>query len=96
MSSTPIFHVFHPCLPTQPQEPKALATARSWVESAAKNLPPFEGALELGPQQFASTALRVYCDWAAAGWCGWGRCRLVKVGLRSGQAWLVKVLRMLR
>eukprot|EP00438_Fugacium_kawagutii_P032669 Skav216065 [mRNA] locus=scaffold2261:155190:164816:- [translate_table: standard] len=43
-------------------EPKALATARSWVESAAKNLPLFEGTLDLGPQQFASMALRVYCE----------------------------------
>jgi len=52
-------------------EPKALNTARAWLENA-KDLPPFDlgalGSLEVelpgggGPQQFASMALRVYCE----------------------------------
>lgn len=50
-------------------EPKALNTARAWLENA-KDLPPFDlaalSSLEVelpgGPQQFASMALRVYCE----------------------------------
>jgi hypothetical protein len=51
-------------------EPKALNTARAWLEDA-KAIPPFDlgalGSIEVdlpgggGPQQIASMALRVYC-----------------------------------
>eukprot|EP00434_Breviolum_minutum_P014231 symbB.v1.2.012550.t1/scaffold819.1/size162441/21 len=58
-------------------EPKALMAARSWVETAAKDLPAFNidghgghgghgdvGHIvsSMGPQQFASLTLRIYCE----------------------------------
>jgi len=54
-------------------EPKALMAARSWVETAAKDLPAFNidghgghGDVDIvssmGPQQFASLTLRIYCE----------------------------------